>query len=120
MVLNEIDPDTTDTELRTHSVLNFATHTMSAVQVFFSSPEEDQLFGRVLLGRGPLVGAAYPLYFRVSLLPSIVPGAWHESQPSEVRAVEAGLRSGRLTVVFRAKATGVGWNWDYANQYWWG
>ena len=45
------------------------------MQVFFTGPEEDQLFGRVLLGRGPLVGAAYPLYFRVGLQPSIVPGA---------------------------------------------
>ena len=50
--------------------------------MFFTSPEEDQLFGRVLLGRGPLVGAAYPLYFRVSLQPSIVPGANGKSLPS--------------------------------------
>ena len=42
--------------------------------MFFTGPEEDRLFGRVLLGRGPLAGAAYPLYFRVDLHPSVVPG----------------------------------------------
>ena len=44
-------------------------------QVFFAGPEEDRLSGRVLLGRGPLAGAAYPLYFCVDLRPSVVPGA---------------------------------------------
>ncbi len=59
-----------------HIKITFAFYiSFLVLQVFFAGPEEDRLFGRVLLGRGPLAGAAYPLYFRVDLRPSVVPGA---------------------------------------------
>ena len=47
----------------------------AALQVFFTGQDAEQLYGRVELGKGPLGNALYPLYFRVSLQPSIVPGA---------------------------------------------
>ena len=63
-------------------LLLFATRTERMThpsQVFFTGPEEDQLIGRVLLGRGPLMGAVYPLYFRIDLNPTVVPGAQHRA-----------------------------------------
>lgn len=44
------------------------------LQVFFTGQDAEQLYGRVELGKGPLGNALYPLYFRVNLQPSIVPG----------------------------------------------
>lgn len=42
--------------------------------MFFTGQDAEQLYGRVELGKGPLVNALFPLYFKVSLQPSIVPG----------------------------------------------
>ena len=42
--------------------------------MFFTGEDPDEVYGRALLGKGPLVNAVYPLYFHVSLQPSIVPG----------------------------------------------
>lgn len=42
-------------------------------KAFFLHPETEQLYGRVLLGKGPLGDALYPLYFRADVGPSVVP-----------------------------------------------
>lgn len=42
-------------------------------KAFFLHPGTEQLYGRVLLGKGPLGDALYPLYFKASVGPSVVP-----------------------------------------------
>lgn len=42
-------------------------------KAFFLHPQTEQLYGRVLLGKGPLGDALYPLYFKASVGPSVVP-----------------------------------------------
>lgn len=42
-------------------------------KAFFLHPATEQLYGRVLLGKGPLGDVLYPLYFKASVGPSVVP-----------------------------------------------
>ncbi|KAL4447433.1 hypothetical protein ABPG75_004652 [Micractinium tetrahymenae] len=42
-------------------------------KAFFLHPQTEQLYGRVLLGKGPLGDLLYPLYFKTSVGPSVVP-----------------------------------------------
>ncbi|KAI3429313.1 hypothetical protein D9Q98_005408 [Chlorella vulgaris] len=42
-------------------------------KAFFLQPEGDQLYGRVLLGKTPLGDVLYPLYFKASVGPGVVP-----------------------------------------------
>ena len=58
-------------------------------KAFFLHPGTEQLYGRVLLGKGPLGDALYPLYFKASVGPSVVPS---ESRPPAAPAPAARLR----------------------------
>ena len=42
-------------------------------QAFFLTPGGEAAFGRTLLGKGPLLDWIYPLYFRMTLGPTVVP-----------------------------------------------
>ena len=43
-------------------------------KAFFLHPKTDELYGRVDLQKGPLGNALYPLYYKASVAPSLVPG----------------------------------------------
>ncbi len=43
-------------------------------KAFFLHPKTDELYGRVQLQKGPLGNALYPLYYKASVMPSLVPG----------------------------------------------
>ena len=43
-------------------------------KAFFLHPKTDELYGRVQLQKGPLGNALYPLYYKASAAPSLVPG----------------------------------------------
>ncbi|EFN59920.1 hypothetical protein CHLNCDRAFT_49358 [Chlorella variabilis] len=42
-------------------------------KAFFLQPGSEQLYGRVLLGKGPLGDLLYPLYFKATVGPCVVP-----------------------------------------------
>lgn len=56
--------------------------------MFFTGDDPEELYGRVLLGIGPLVNALYPLYYCVSLQPSIVPGVSAVTSTVQVSKVQ--------------------------------
>ena len=43
-------------------------------KAFFLHPKTDELYGRVQLQKGPLGNALYPLYYKASVTPSLIPG----------------------------------------------
>ena len=46
-------------------------------KAFFLHPKTDELYGHVQLQKGPLGNALYPLYYKASVMPSLVPGMAH-------------------------------------------
>ena len=54
--------------------------------------EEEALYGRVLLGKGPLGDLLFPLYFKADVGPSVVPSEWAHELASTACSGSAGVR----------------------------
>ena len=57
-------------------------------KAFFTHPSTEQLYGRVLLGKGPLGDLLFPLYFRADVGPAVVPSERGAGAPAAGRAAQ--------------------------------